>query len=283
MNRRNIVLTGPPRSGTTLSCYLLSKAPNCVALNEPIRPARLRRFRHDHAAAAESVERFFRQARRQVRKRGTAPSKLVGGEASPETYAAPDEAAQGRRRSLLGRGELAVEKPLEGRFWLVVKSPAMFTVLLPELVERFECSAVVRNPLSVLASAMSVQGEGDDPRDTAPAAQMLDPGFARRIVAEEDILGRRIALLDWCCERYVRHLPPERVVRYEDVVASGGKALAAVVPTARKLEEPLESKNLNPLYGRDRLLRAGERLLASEGAYWRFYSREEVESLLAAM
>jgi len=267
-----------------MSCWLLGKAPNCVALNEPIRPARLRRFRHDPEAAAEEVARFFKRARRQIRLRGTAPSKVVAGEASHETYEEkPDES--GRRRSLLERGEIVVDKPLDPKsFWLVAKSPAMFTALLPHLTSRLECHAVVRNPLAVLASAVSVQGEDGDGRDTAPAAQMLDPGFARLMAEQDDIVGRRLALLDWSCERYSAHLPPGRVVRYEDVVATGGRALSSVVPTASELDEPLESRNLNPAYGRERLLRVGERILGSDDSagYWRFYSRREVEDMLAA-
>ena len=42
-------------------------------------------------------------------------------------------------------------------------------------------------------------------------------------------------------------------------------------------------RNLNPLYDRDEMLRLGERLLASEGAYWRFYPKKSVEGLLAAV
>jgi hypothetical protein len=45
------------------------------------------------------------------------------------------------------------------------------------------------------------------------------------------------------------------------------------------LDEPLESRNLNKLYDRDEMLRVGERLLGSEGAYWRFYTKESVEEL----
>jgi hypothetical protein len=38
-NRHNIVLTGPPRSGTTMSVYLLHKSRNTVALDEPMQPS----------------------------------------------------------------------------------------------------------------------------------------------------------------------------------------------------------------------------------------------------
>ena len=37
----DIILTGIARSGTTLSCSLLNKLPQCVALHEPMNPAEL--------------------------------------------------------------------------------------------------------------------------------------------------------------------------------------------------------------------------------------------------
>lgn len=45
MNDNDIILTGVPRSGTTLACLLLSKLPDVVALNEPMRTARFRSIR----------------------------------------------------------------------------------------------------------------------------------------------------------------------------------------------------------------------------------------------
>jgi hypothetical protein len=81
-------------------------------------------------------------------------------------------------------------------------------------------------------------------------------------------------------ERYQRELASEHIIRYEDIVASGGKALEVIVPAARELDEPLESQNLNPLYSHDEVLPYGERLLQSDGAYWNFYSRESVEEIL---
>ena len=49
------------------------------------------------------------------------------------------------------------------------------------------------------------------------------------------------------------------------------------------MREQLSRKNLNPLYGRDEMRSVGERLLQSEGSYWRFYARESVEELLTRL
>jgi hypothetical protein len=89
-----------------------------------------------------------------------------------------------------------------------------------------------------------------------------------------------LKMLDWACEMYRRELPEENIIRYEDIIDSGGKALSAVVPAAEELDEPLENMNLNPIYDRRMMVEVGERLLRSEGAYWHFYTRESVEDLL---
>ena len=73
------------------------------------------------------------------------------------------------------------------------------------------------------------------------------------------------------------------MIRYEDMIEPGGKALSIITPSANLLNEPLESRNLNPLYDRDDMLRIGERLLASEGACWHFYPKSSVEELLATV
>src|SRR5215213_2301338 len=52
------------------------------------------------------------------------------------------------------------------------------------------------------------------------------------------------------------------------LVASGGRALSVINPEAIRLDEPLQSRNSNPLYDPEGMLCIGERLLKSEGAYW---------------
>ena len=55
-----------------------------------------------------------------------------------------------------GKGKISIDKELARDFFLVVKQPALFSALLPVLAQRFPCYAIVRNPLSVLASWNSV-------------------------------------------------------------------------------------------------------------------------------
>jgi hypothetical protein len=79
--------------------------------------------------------------------------------------------------------------------------------------------------------------------------------------------GRSGTKFDAYFDRYQKVLPREHILRYEDIASSGGRALKIIHPAALELDEPLEFKNLNPLYDRREMLRLGERLLESEGTY----------------
>jgi len=54
---QDILITGLPRSGTTLTCHLLNKLPNSVALHEPLSPDTLKGL--DEAGLVETIQQFF--------------------------------------------------------------------------------------------------------------------------------------------------------------------------------------------------------------------------------
>jgi len=275
LHEHDIVLTGLPRSGTTLACHLLNKVPDTVALHEPIRG--LFRRLSDHDEIRVEVERFFAMSRESIVNHGVAISKHRGGEV-PDNPVGDQHSEAGLRQRAVANGEMAIDKELGPSFLLAVKHPVAFTALLGTLVGHFPCYAMIRNPLSVLASWNSV----DMPvqRGHAPVAEHLDARLKETLAGIKDRLDRQVALLSWFCDRYATVLPPSAVVRYEDIVASGGRALRTITPRAEALREPLESRNANPAYDRRVMRRIGERLLRSDGAFWHFYTRDSVERLL---
>lgn len=258
-----MVLTGLGRSGTTLACHLLNKLPDTVALAEPMTPGRFEGLSGEEAC--DLVERFYRRMRRRALMTGRVVTKHVGGKV-PDNGFEDKVSEDGKRRNRMDRGEIEVGKDLSRDFYLIVKDPGTFTALLPNLVERFPCYAMVRNPLSVVASGGTLKRKRKKP----PAAMLLDEDLARSSNNIADPVERRLHFLSWQFEHFHEHLPKENVIRYEDLVSSGGRALSVMVPAAGTLDEPLESKNLNALYDREQMLKMGEALLKSEGAYWRF-------------
>lgn len=281
MTGRNVVLTGVPRSGTTLTCNLLNRLPDTLALAEPISPGKFADI-PEREAIADGVEHFFRRMRRMALNEGKAISKNIGG-AVPDNGFEALRSADGTRRNVMNKGKIDIGKKLSPDFDLIIKSPNMFSALLPTLNKRFPCYGIVRNPLAVLASGSSIRASKGQSR---PAPRKLFPGLrydenlGQALATMSDHLEWSLYLLDWRFDLFARELPKENIIRYEDVISSGGKALSTITPKAQKLNEPLKSRNLNELYDRDEMLRLGEQLLASEGAYWNFYTRESVEEIL---
>lgn len=271
----DVILTGLPRSGTTLTCHLLNKLADTVALHEPMDVVALGRTA-GAAAACDEVARFLADTRHSLLTTGTAVSKHAAGQVPANSVG--DKQADAQRKSIVARGSIEIDKPLSPGFLLCIKHPSAFTALLDGLRGRFRCYGIVRNPLAVLASWNSVQmpvGQGH-----IPAAEDLDAGLKAALAGIPDVAGRQLHLLDWFFSKYQPLQAQGAVIRYEEVIASGGRVLQAVTPAAAELGEPLTEKNANKQYDREAMRVLGRRLLESEGAWWDFYSREDVERLL---
>ena len=278
---RNIVLTGPGRSGTTLTCFLLNKLPDTVALSEPIAPGRYANRMPDYEAVADGIEEYYRDMRKMALRQGQVISKHVGGMVPDNSKGMKD----GVRQRIVDKGKIPVNKDLQPDFYLAIKQPGMFTALLPTLVKRFPCFAIVRNPLAIMLSTSTLQQPNSNKRRRSRSAKVTyDPQLGERLEENKkegaDKIDQRLMRLHYTFERYQESLPESHIIRYEDICSSHGRALQIIVPAAGELDEPLENKNLNPLYPRDKVFRFGEKLLESEGAYWNFYSREDVEEII---
>jgi len=275
MEQENIILTGIPRSGTTLTCHLLNKLPQTVALHEPMDVNQFSKLKSREVICQE-VRLFFQEARASISSRKEVLSKNILGSV-PDNPVGETRTQSGLRQSISGLGLIKVKKELDPGFLLVIKHPAAFTALLPELVHFFPCYSVIRNPLSVLASWSSVAMPVEDGH--APSAEGLDAELRRALACLCDKTARQLHLLSWFYEQYQRYIPANRILRYEDLVRSGGANLQTITPNAQALCEPLENRNSNPLYDQRVLQSIGNKLLATEGAYWQFYTKECVELL----
>lgn len=265
----NIILTGLPRSGTTLACKLLSERPNSVALNEPMRTATYRTY----PLALAGVPDFFKEMRHSILTRKTAIARVVDGKMTTNHFAN----VKGQRKTLVRKQEFTIDKPLNEDFRLALKHNALFTILLADLVKQYPVFAFVRNPLSVLASwnTLSIPAS----RGVVRAAEWLFPSLTEELDRIKGLHEKQLHILHWYCQSYAEWLP-DTVIRYEDIISSNGVALNAIVPEQAENPTQLSSRNKNKVYDRDTMLRLGEMLLKSDNACWKFYEKNEVEELL---
>ena len=275
---RNVLITGTPRSGTTLLCSLLNKLPDTVALHEPMNVWEFPNC-PDATAIANVIETFCAETRQSLHEHGYAMSKHVGGHI-PDNVAADQVNRSGIRLRHTEHGRVFVEKPLSKDFVLAIKHPVAFSALLETLTQRFECFAIIRNPLATLASWNSLAwlnvGKGH-----APIGEKLDPQLRYALAAEPDAIERQLHILEWFYTRFGRILSDRAIIKYEDLIASRGRELAPFFPAAAEFDENLSSKNVNKFYDRALMVDLGERLLRRKGVIWDFYSKSDVENLIA--
>lgn len=278
-NYKNIILTGLPRSGTTLTCYLLNSLPNVVALHEPMDVNKLGKLKRA-ADRVNAVKKFFDEQRRSLLTRSVAVSKVINGKV-PDNHIGEDRDSDGYRRSAVTGRMLQLDKRLTSDFILAVKHPSAFTAMLSELVSEFTCYAVIRNPLSVLSSWNSV--EFPVTKGHAPAAEQIDSALTRKLAVVPDVHQRQIVLLSWFFEQYKNYLSSDRILRYEEIIASNGRVLEGIGKFSGviSISKKLESKNYNKLYSAVAVEQLAGLLLASDGAFWDFYSREDITNVAA--
>lgn len=272
----NIVLTGVPRGGTTLACRLLGQAADTLSLFEPMPVEQLP---SDGDAAAAEVARYFDTVRRRVLAEGLAPSKHRQGSVPDNPYG--ERVGDGARPWLVELGDIAVDKPLSAGFRLVIKHNAAFAALLPALAPRFACIGIVRHPLAVLASWQSVDLPVSHGR--LPAGERLDPSLAAALAAQPETLRRQVIILDWFFGRLLRWIDPSRLLRYEDVVADGGKALLQAAGLPPEPVRPLSSRNLNSQYDVALVDTLAEALCTHGSACLALYPPAQIRALARSM
>jgi len=223
-----------------------------------------------------AIGQFFNTQRDTILKNGTAASKSASGSVPDNSLGNIDERTGERERTINGRS-IVVNKSLEKDFKLAIKHPSMFTALLEMLSVHFSCFAIIRNPLSVLLSWNSVTFPVS--KGHAPAAEAFDRSIEATLRREENIYARQLLLLDWYFSKYKYILTQQRVLKYEDIIATGGKALAPVIDRAVHLNESLSSKNANKIYNRDHIDLYADLLLNYKGSYFDFYSKNDIIKL----
>ncbi len=264
----HILLCGPPRSGTTLACWLLNQLDNVVALPEPLPVNVIIAHSSSIPTAIDSLRDLADATRDQIRKQSCASAKLVDGALATNLHEEPRRDGK-LRDAQMKRELLAITKPLNEDFALVIKHPALFMAMLPHLInDHFTVFAMVRHPLAILGSWNTLNVEFFEGR--SPVAEAFAPELTAELAACPDRIDRQVRLLSWYFAR-LRMLPRDHVVHYEDLVDSHGAALAAMIPSAARLHVKLERYDPDARYAAVPLAELRQRLEPIAGNFKPFY------------
>ncbi|MFC3093838.1 hypothetical protein DRW07_10190 [Alteromonas sediminis] len=271
-----ILFAGIPRSGTTLTCHLLNQIPCSHALIESMDMDAFLQCENAQRRATFITD-YLTDTYSNIQRQQPILINKIDQQATNTFAESP--AGEKRKNKIVAKVPTVITQKLDNHFSLVLKHPNAFSALLDELTTSFTVFAQIRNPLSVIASWNSL----DHPlsRGHAPMAEAFDENLHATLSAVSDDLDRQLLLLDWYYKKFKTILPKDKIIRYEDIIKTGGKALSSIVPGADKLNEHLEDRNANALYNIGLIEAAYAKLKASpEHACWRFYNEQEVEQTL---
>ncbi|GGD57530.1 hypothetical protein [Lacimicrobium alkaliphilum] len=266
------LITGIPRSGTTLCCKLLNQRDEVIALHEPINPAAI--------AKGADANVAFDYIRKQIvvfqhaienglpfehgDKGGLEIENPVG-----------QQTQDGIRQVVARRGQVVLPKRAHGSYQLVVKQNALFTALLGPLSAEFAVTAVVRNPVDVLLSWLTVDLPVN--RGRIPAGERFAPKLAAELAAEPSRIRRQWRIYQWFMQQFHQH--GVKVLRYEDILVSDGAALDQALGLPSISRQPLtpQHRQFAPEV-LDELGSIKAELLAAD--YYGLYSAEDIAQRL---
>jgi hypothetical protein len=212
---RNLIVTGIPRSGTTLVSALIDSLDDAVCLSEPDWQDSWPREMHDRVAYAERLCEDFARVRRVLLADGEVPDRRQA-DGSAVTNYFPRSSQGGRTRAYT---VLPLRRPgLSGDFLLGMKQNAHYSCVLPELAGQtdFAILAIIRDPVATILSWRSTDLPISEGR--LPAAERFWPEIAELATATDDVLLRQVLIYRIFCERYQRLRDRVRLLRYEELI-----------------------------------------------------------------
>ena len=150
MQNTILLLSGIPRSGTTLACKLLNSDINTVALHEPLTPNNI-----SSDNAIENITDAFHTLNKNLLK----GKSIEHGDSDRLILDNPIqsyEKANSSIRKVVAKRGLLTLPPISQSHRIVIKQNAMFAALSADLKRHYAMVAIVRNPVDVLTSWMSV-------------------------------------------------------------------------------------------------------------------------------
>jgi hypothetical protein len=247
MSSRIHLITGIPRSGTTLCCKLLNDRADVAALHEPIEPKSL----FQNIKPSDAVDAIALQITT-LDHAITHGLPFEHGDKGGLNISNPvgDTVKHGIRQVMAKRGHMQLNARSSESYQLVVKQNALFTALIDTLSPRYPMVCIVRNPVDVLASWLSVDLPVN--RGRIPAGEHFDPELKQTLTQTKDCLSRQLFIYQWFVNKFIHSGLP--IIRYEDVIASGGtvldKALGLSVIDREKLnakERTFDKQTLDKL------------------------------------
>jgi hypothetical protein len=213
---RNVIVTGIPRSGTTLTAALIDGLPNAVCLNEPQWQVG-RRF-SDPVDYAKWLAGDFIQLRQKLLSGEPVQDRRSLEGAAPVTNYFSRQPGSGEVKNNFRLADFS-RPGLSSDFTLAVKHNGPYLAILKAIIDLrwFNIIAVVRHPVEVIASWRSL----DLPisRGEMPGAAPYWPRLHELTAQPMDLLEKQVKIYDLMCRRIYNLREYMHILPYEELLA----------------------------------------------------------------
>lgn len=215
---RDLIITGVPRSGTTLTTALIDSLPDSVGLNEP-------QWHSDWIWNVETTALDF--AKWLVGDFAWIRHQLLSGKSIPdrrksESGEAVTDYYKRKRNEKVENTYEVIDFKREGLskdFLLASKHNGLYVGALKPLCDigHFEVLVVLRHPLDAIMSWRSLPSiplyEGN-----MPGALRFWIEMREVVVSDRDVLDKQVELYELLCKRYYKLKKRVKFIRYEDIL-----------------------------------------------------------------
>ncbi len=214
---KNHLITGIPRSGTTLLTSTLSTSPQAITFSEPEWLKAIRVKSDDSTHFTENLIQQITELRELVKNQQ--PIQLKSSRfhtGQPSNYYIRDN--QGKIISDKSESTVQLD-PLLYDASFIIKSNAQFTACLKQLLETeyFKLHCVVRNPVAVVMSWRSL----DIPvsQGNMKIAEKYSSDYLSYIEPAKTLLEKQVLMADWFFSQYRQYNHLINVIKYEHLIS----------------------------------------------------------------
>lgn len=270
---KTYLLTGIPRSGTTLACKILNELENTIALHEPLNPSSFY-SKTSEDAASEAIRKIQDIEDNLVNgvpfEHGNKGALLIDNPVSTHR-------SEKLRKVVAQRGLITLPPQDESSF-LIVKQNAFFAATIHNLKSIYPIVAIVRNPVDVLMSWRTVDLPVN--RGHIPAGEKYDAQLKSFLQTEAVIARRQAYIYSWFIKQYISANIP--IVSYESIIASHGVTLTNAFGLSHSTPTPLG--NISRYYSERELADLSKDIKNSiVQLSSRFYSASDIYNRLEAL
>ncbi len=266
---KNILITGIPRSGTSLFSSLVAENQRSVVFSEPSWLGKIRETSRNGNEFTKHLIAYISQLRNDIIEKKPLKLKINKENKKPPTnYYIRDN--KGKITSHKNEMEVIFEKKYSN-YPFYIKSNAQFTSCLSELIKskEFKIYCVIRNPVSCIMSWRSLQIPVS--HGNMKIAEKYSKSYRMSVLSEKKLILKQIKIIEWFYETYYKNSKDIEIIFYEDLISNTKKTLEKAIGSIPLNIPKLESKNKSSDYNLEERSYILEHLKASGRFYKLFY------------